>query len=149
MDDESRFDCFGLEPTSSASNTRGANRLPTSCAIYNWCGINPTRAPTKPRNGLTFAYWIAFASLQYVSHTILYNQFDLPINALKALIIGWCAPIRVSFSALRLFSSPSVQCTNNIDNELPRHCDHLKDSTIHLMPSWSCNFIIDIKNNTR
>ena len=38
-------------PTSSASNTLGAWRLPTSDAMCNWWGIRSTLAPTKPSNG--------------------------------------------------------------------------------------------------
>ena len=38
-------------PTSSASSTRGAIRLPTSWAIYSWCSMISTRAPIKPLSG--------------------------------------------------------------------------------------------------
>ena len=39
------------KPTSSANKTRGAIRLPTSWAIYSWCGMMSTRAPIKPLSG--------------------------------------------------------------------------------------------------
>ena len=39
------------KPTSSASKTRGAIRLPTSWAIYSWCSMISTRAPIKPLSG--------------------------------------------------------------------------------------------------